>query len=102
MGSRVVGEEGWLRKAAGLVKLLALAPYRCLHREQAVGLLTVTHYNADGTAVTSFGSGGKVTTHFGVGSDVASAVASTVASAVAIGYDGRIVAAGITSGPGRA
>ena len=61
-------------------------------------MLTVTHYNADGTAVTSFGSGGKVTTHFGVGSDVASAVAS----AVAIGYDGRIVAAGITSGPGRA
>ena len=40
MGSRVVGEEGWrLRKAAGLVKLLALAPYHRLHREQAMELL---------------------------------------------------------------
>lgn len=40
VGSRVVGEEGWrLRKAAGLVKLLALAPHHRLHREQAMELL---------------------------------------------------------------
>lgn len=40
VGSRVVAEEGWwLRKAAGLVELLALAPYHRLHREQAMGLL---------------------------------------------------------------
>ena len=40
VGSRVVGEEGWrLRKAASLVKLLALAPYHRLHREQAMELL---------------------------------------------------------------
>src|ERR671916_415376 len=40
VGSRVVGEEGWrLRKAAGLVKLLALAPHHHLHREQAMEAL---------------------------------------------------------------
>ena len=40
MGSRVVGEEGWrLRKAAGLVKLLALAPHHRLHREQLMEAL---------------------------------------------------------------
>ena len=40
VGSRVVGEEGWrLRKAASLVKLLALAPYHRLHREQPMELL---------------------------------------------------------------
>ncbi|MDP9440178.1 MAG: hypothetical protein M3P49_15795, partial [Actinomycetota bacterium] len=40
VGSRIVGEEGWrLRKAAGLVKLLALAPYHRLHREQTMELL---------------------------------------------------------------
>ncbi len=40
VGSRIVGEEGWrLRKAAGLVKLLALASYHRLHREQAMELL---------------------------------------------------------------
>jgi DNA-binding SARP family transcriptional activator len=40
VGSRGVGEEGWrLRKAASLVKLLALAPYHRLHREQAMELL---------------------------------------------------------------
>ena len=39
VGSRVVGEEGWrLRKAASLLKLLALAPHRRLHREQAMEL----------------------------------------------------------------
>src|SRR3712207_7411861 len=37
VGSRVVGEDGWrLRKAASLVKLLALAPHHRLHREQAM------------------------------------------------------------------
>jgi DNA-binding SARP family transcriptional activator len=40
VGPRVVGEEGWrLRKAASLVKLLALAPYHRLHREQPMELL---------------------------------------------------------------
>ena len=40
VGPRVVGEEEWrLRKAASLVKLLALAPYHRLHREQAMELL---------------------------------------------------------------
>ena len=40
MGSRVVGEEGWrLRKAAGLVKLLALASHHRLHREQLMEAL---------------------------------------------------------------
>ena len=40
VGSRVVGEEGWrLRKAASLVKLLALAPYHRLHRERAINVL---------------------------------------------------------------
>jgi len=40
VGSRVVGEEGWrLRKAASLVKLLALAPHHRLHREQAMEAL---------------------------------------------------------------
>lgn len=40
VGPRTVGEEAWrLRKAAGLVKLLALAPRHGLHREQAMDLL---------------------------------------------------------------
>ncbi|HEV2742789.1 MAG TPA: hypothetical protein VGV91_06515, partial [Rubrobacter sp.] len=40
VGSQVVREEGWrLRKAAGLVKLLALALHHRLHREQAVEAL---------------------------------------------------------------
>ena len=40
VGARVVGEEVWrLRKAAGLVKLLALAPHHRLHREQAMEAL---------------------------------------------------------------
>ncbi len=40
MGYQVVGEEGWrLRKAAGLVKLLALAPHHRLHREQVIEAL---------------------------------------------------------------
>ncbi|HEV2093887.1 MAG TPA: hypothetical protein VGR18_12055 [Rubrobacter sp.] len=40
VGPRVVGEEGWrLRKAASLVKLLGLAPYHRLHREQVMELL---------------------------------------------------------------
>ena len=40
VGSRVVGEEGWrLRKAASLVKLLALARDHRLHREQTMELL---------------------------------------------------------------
>ena len=39
IGSRTVGEDGWrLRKAASLLKLLALAPRRTLHREQ------ITHW----------------------------------------------------------
>jgi predicted ATPase/DNA-binding SARP family transcriptional activator/DNA-binding CsgD family transcriptional regulator len=39
-GSRVIGEDGWrLRKAASLVKLLALAPHHRLHREQTMELL---------------------------------------------------------------
>ena len=42
--------------------------------------------NADGTPDTSFGSGGKVTTHFGAGSDSA--------YAVVVGEDGKIVAGG--------
>jgi predicted ATPase/DNA-binding SARP family transcriptional activator/DNA-binding CsgD family transcriptional regulator len=40
VGSRVVTEDAWrLRKAAGLIKLLALAPDHRLHREQAMDLL---------------------------------------------------------------
>ena len=40
MGSRSIGEEEWrLRKAASLIKLLALAPGHRLHREQAMELL---------------------------------------------------------------
>src|SRR5918997_6362209 len=39
-GSRTIGEDGWrLRKAASLVKLLALAPGHRLHREQILDLL---------------------------------------------------------------
>ena len=38
--SRVVGDGSWrLRKAADLVKLLALAPNHCLHREQVMEAL---------------------------------------------------------------
>jgi DNA-binding SARP family transcriptional activator len=40
VGSRVVGEDAWrLRKAAALVKLLALEPNHRLHKEQAMDLL---------------------------------------------------------------
>lgn len=40
VGPRVVGERAWrLRKAAALVKLLALAPAHTLHREQAMETL---------------------------------------------------------------
>ena len=40
VGSRTTAEGDWrLKKAAGLVKLLALAPGRRLHREQAMDLL---------------------------------------------------------------
>src|ERR671928_80667 len=40
VGSRVVDEHAWrLRKAAAMVKLLALAPWHRLHREQAMDLL---------------------------------------------------------------
>jgi DNA-binding SARP family transcriptional activator len=40
VGSRVVGEGAWrLRKAAALVKLLALSPDHQLHKEQAMDLL---------------------------------------------------------------
>ena len=40
VGSRAVGEGAWrLRKAASLVKLLALAPRHRLHREQVMDLL---------------------------------------------------------------
>ena len=40
MGPRVVAEESWrLRKAAALVKLLALEPTHRLHKEQAMDLL---------------------------------------------------------------
>jgi predicted ATPase/DNA-binding SARP family transcriptional activator/DNA-binding CsgD family transcriptional regulator len=38
--SRIIGEDEWrLKKAGGLVKLLALAPAHRLHREQAMDLL---------------------------------------------------------------
>jgi DNA-binding SARP family transcriptional activator len=40
VGSRVIGEDAWrLKKAAALVKLLALAPGHRLHREQAMDVL---------------------------------------------------------------
>src|SRR5215210_156173 len=40
IGSRTVGGDAWrLKKAAALVKLLALAPGHRLHREQAMDLL---------------------------------------------------------------
>src|SRR5688500_17267765 len=40
VGSRTINEDAWrLRKAAALVKLLALAPGRRLHREQAMEAL---------------------------------------------------------------
>src|SRR3712207_7602926 len=40
VGSRVIEESEWrLRKAASLVKLLALAPQHSLHREQVMDLL---------------------------------------------------------------
>ena len=44
MGSRTVEEGAWrLRKAANLVKLLALAPGHRMHREQAMDLLWPDH-----------------------------------------------------------
>ena len=40
VGSRTISQDAWrLRKAAALVKLLALAPHHSLHREQAMDLL---------------------------------------------------------------
>jgi DNA-binding SARP family transcriptional activator len=40
VGSKTVTESAWrLRKAASLVKVLALAPGHRLHREQAMDLL---------------------------------------------------------------
>src|SRR4028119_293272 len=40
VGSLTIGEDGWrLRKAASLVKLLALAPGHRLHRERVMDLL---------------------------------------------------------------
>jgi DNA-binding SARP family transcriptional activator len=40
VGTRTLGEDAWrLRKAASLVKLLALSPGHRLHREQAMDLL---------------------------------------------------------------
>ena len=40
VGLRTIEQDEWsLRKAAGLVKLLALAPGHSLHREQAIELL---------------------------------------------------------------
>src|SRR5688572_25004949 len=40
IGSRTIEEDRWrLKKAAALVKLLALAPRHRLHREQAMDLL---------------------------------------------------------------
>jgi predicted ATPase/DNA-binding SARP family transcriptional activator/DNA-binding CsgD family transcriptional regulator len=40
VGSRTVGEDGWrLKKAASLVKLLALEPGHRMHRERAMNLL---------------------------------------------------------------
>ena len=40
VGARTIEDGGWrLRKAASLVKLLALAPGHRLHREQAMDLL---------------------------------------------------------------
>jgi len=40
VGDRPVWKDAWrLRKAASLVKLLALAPGHCLHREQVMDLL---------------------------------------------------------------
>jgi len=40
VGSRVIEDDLWrLRKAAAIVKLLALAPRHCLHREQIMDLL---------------------------------------------------------------
>jgi DNA-binding SARP family transcriptional activator len=40
VGPRVINEDGWrLRKAASVVKLLALAPAHSLHREQVMNLL---------------------------------------------------------------
>src|SRR5918998_3102336 len=40
VGSRAIGQDAWrLRKAASLVKLLALAPGHRLHREQAMEAL---------------------------------------------------------------
>jgi uncharacterized delta-60 repeat protein len=49
----------------------------------------VVRYNTDGTLDLSFGTGGKVMTDFGMGSDLA--------SGVAIQSDGKIVAAGYAS-----
>src|SRR5215217_8544783 len=44
VGTRTVEEGAWrLRKAAALVKLLALAPGHHLHREQAMDLLWPEH-----------------------------------------------------------
>ncbi|HET7270206.1 MAG TPA: hypothetical protein VFI90_03885, partial [Rubrobacter sp.] len=40
VGSQVIQEDGWrLKKAAGVVKLLALDPDHSLHREQVMNLL---------------------------------------------------------------
>ena len=39
--SRVVGDGSWRLRKAALVKLLALAPNHCLHREQVIELAAV-------------------------------------------------------------
>ena len=51
-------------------------------------LFALARYNTDGSLDTSFGTGGKVTTDFGDGSDRA--------SGVQVQYDGRIVVSGST------
>jgi DNA-binding SARP family transcriptional activator len=40
LGCRYIAQSAWgLRKAAAIVKLLALSPGHCLHREQMMDLL---------------------------------------------------------------
>ena len=52
----------------------------------------LTRYNPDGSIDTSFGTNGKRTTHFGTAS-----ARSSVANAIAIQTDGKLVAAGQTT-----
>jgi uncharacterized delta-60 repeat protein len=71
---------------------LVIAGHTGVSGNPATNDFAVARYNSDGSLDTTFGFGGKVTTHFGSGLDAA--------YAVVVGEDGRIVAGGkATNGP---